>query len=1370
MVSASKMSKLVGCIEPFVAGGNFKSYEDRLRQFYIINDVQKEAETPLFITLMGAEIYEILSSLTVPDPPSSQNFEFLLGLLRKHFTPKCNKRAERYKFYKAAQEENEPLNEYIVRLKSLAQNCCFGDFLDVPSVSSSGALAAVSKCKLQILNDALSDRFIIGIRSEKIQQTLLNEDNFDFEQYCTRALNMELSERATKSIQPTVINAVKSRSSQGQNTQQRSGYHQGHRRRNQNQNANARQLKNNSGGSFGRNFNDQGSKQNGGNSCRRCGRHHNEAKCPAVNWECFKCQEKGHTSLVCSKPPKNKVNGIFSQPAISETSHSSTVNNLVNFCASKTCNLDVEGKNVCFEIDTGACVTIMSKVEFQAKFFNLNLISKETNKLHTITGQNINELGKVIVDVVMDSHHHRLELVVVDENRPFVALLGRTWLDTLFPHWRASFNCGGSINRTLNQSENLIIHIEQKFFNVISRQLISPIIGFEAEILLKENATPIFHAAYNVPYLLRDKVEAEIVRLCNEKILVPRKYSRWASPLVVIPKSNGDIRLCVDCKVTINKFIQMSHYPLPKIEDIFASLAGCKVFCVLDLTGAYQQLAVSQSSQELLTVNTMKGLFAYTRLAFGVASAPSLFQSVMDQILLGLKQVFCYLDDILIGGASLEECRNNLFEVLGRLQRHNVRINLSKCKFLTNTVSYLGHVITPEGIRPNKEKIKSIVEAPPPRDLLQLQSYLGLLNYYGRFIPNLSHELSAMYKLLRKGEMFVWSGSCQAAFDKSKELILSNNLLEVYDPKKPIIVATDASPYGVAAVLSHVVDGVEKPVLFASSSLSPAERNYSQLHREALAIIFAVKRFHNYIYGNIFTIYTDHQALRTIFSPSKGTAAVAAARLQRWAVILSMYQYKIVYRKAFDMRNADALSRLPLPEPTQIESVCINYFNYAENKLVDVKAIAESVKNDTILRQVYQYLLNGWPSKTDEFTPEIRPYYLKRNSLSTEDDRVYYGSRIVVPPSLQKSVLNSLHENHTGIVRMKASARAYVWWPGIDTSIENFVKSCSTCQGTQRVPKEIVVTTWPIAKYPMERIHLDFFYFEGKNFLIMSDAFSKYIDVKLMGLTTVNCLIDKLEEIFVVFGLPTQIVTDNGPPFFSHVFAKYCECHGIKLTKSPPYHPQSNGQAERAVQSVKTVFRKFCLGAEAKLSWPRKINKFLIHYRNSPSTVTSKTPSEMIFSFKPKVILDCINNKPKINFDTKDHNNVCHSDQMDPSIIVNSKFKKGEELLYRNHYKSFVHWIPATILKVISPLTYLIDVNSNVRFVHENQLRKVEIKDKLFLADVNPDIIEQIPYNDSDTTSLDSNNLESKEATTVELRRSKRRKMKTKRFTFSEFK
>lgn len=490
---------MIGSLEAFVPGTNFLAYEDRLKQFFLINDVKPENKTPLFITIAGPDVYDILMSLTVPELPSAKPFDELLKLLRDHFTPKKNKRAERYKFNKAVQEEGELLNEFIVRLKSLSQTCRFGEFMD--DVTDIKSIASI---KLSILNDALTDRFIIGIRNERIQQLLLDDDKLTFEECCNKALNMEMAEKESKAIQPWSTNSISNQMSRPRN---RSGtrYTSQH------------ESKHRSTG-FGRHKSSVSRQK-----CRFCGRelggNHNEKSCPAKQWECFSCLKKGHTSVVCQA--KRKVNTVNSVNSISDAA---------------SCEIIVDGQPISFEVDTGACATIISLGEYQNKFSN-KCISKCSNKLLSVTGESINSLGKIKVDVCFDDCEYKLDIIVIDSERYFKALLGRSWLDALLPNWKNFFIGQCQINQV--KSNEITTYIKRNFPKVVENKLCSTIEGFSANIVLKPNQTPIFHAPYSVPYKIREKFVDEINRLVEEQILVPVKSAKRTSPLVIVPNSDG---------------------------------------------------------------------------------------------------------------------------------------------------------------------------------------------------------------------------------------------------------------------------------------------------------------------------------------------------------------------------------------------------------------------------------------------------------------------------------------------------------------------------------------------------------------------------------------------------------------------------------------------------------------------------------------------------------------------------------------------------------------------------------------------------------------------------------------------------------------
>ena len=404
-------------------------------------------------------------------------------------------------------------------------------------------------------------------------------------------------------------------------------------------------------------------------------------------------------------------------------------------------------------------------------------------------------------------------------------------------------------------------------------------------------------------------------------------------------------------------------------------------------------------SRKFTTINTSLGLFQYTRLPFGISSAPSIFQRQMDDLFRDLPQVCAYLDDLLITGRTIEEHMRNLREVLIRLDRAGLRLNREKCTFLSSNVEYLGHLIDAEGLHPTKKKLDAIIQAPVPSDVSQLKAYLGLINYYGRFLRNLSSELAPLYELLQKQKEFRWTERQQEAFDKSKKLIGASQLLVFYDPDKPLVLTTDSSSYGLGAVLSHTIDGIERPIYCASRTLTSAEKNYSQLEKESLSVIFGVKRFHQYLYGRHFSIRNDHRPLEGLIGEDKGIPVMASGRIRRWALVLSAYDYDFRYKAGKDIPCADALSRLPLPTPDvapEAPAENVHSFDFLSgSEPLNAREIESKTRIDPVLAKVKTYVDTGvWPEVVSD---SIRPFYHRRNELSSEHGCLLWGCRVVIP-------------------------------------------------------------------------------------------------------------------------------------------------------------------------------------------------------------------------------------------------------------------------------------------------------------------------------------------------------------------------------------
>lgn len=513
----------------------------------------------------------------------------------------------------------------------------------------------------------------------------------------------------------------------------------------------------------------------------------------------------------------------------------------------------------------------------------------------------------------------------------------------------------GDVCNFVGSGDHELKELLDKHQSVFSEEL-GKFNGPKVKLNVAPKATPKFCKARPVPYSLKALVEEELNNLEKQGIITPVQHARWAAPIVPVMKKNGRVRICGDFKVTINQALDMDSYPIPRIEELFAALSGGKYFSQLDLSQAYLQLELDEASKELVTINTHKGLFQFNRLPFGVSAAPGIFQRTMETLLKGCPGVSIYIDDILVTGATYKEHLENLNRVLERLVQANLKLNLIKCAFMLLSVKYLGHIIDQFGLHPTGEKVKAVQELPAPRNLSELRALLGITNYYGKFLPNLSTRLEPLYRLLKKHTTWRWGESQRKAFQDAKEALQDNTLLVHYDSSRELVLACDASPHGLGAVLSHTMDdGTERPVAYASRTLSDAEKRYSQLEKEGLAVVFAVKKFHNYLYGRKFYIESDHQPLSYLFDSTKQISPMASARIQRWALTLSAYRYQIRYKAGKSIGNADALSRLPLQTTRKMDDTpadLIHLVDHLDGTTIKASNIKAWTTKDPILSRV----------------------------------------------------------------------------------------------------------------------------------------------------------------------------------------------------------------------------------------------------------------------------------------------------------------------------------------------------------------------------------------------------------------------------------
>ncbi|XP_060806961.1 uncharacterized protein K02A2.6-like isoform X2 [Amyelois transitella] len=578
-------------------------------------------------------------------------------------------------------------------------------------------------------------------------------------------------------------------------------------------------------------------------------------------------------------------------------------------------------------------------------------------------------------------------------------------------------------------------------------------------------------------------------------------------------------------------------------------------------------------------------------------------------------------------GCNDEDHLNNLKEVLKRFKEVGIRLNKSKCLFFQNEINYLGHIISKEGLKKDPAKLEAIINAPVPNNVTEVRSWIGMVGYYSKFVPQLSVKLKPMYDLLQKDRKFIWTKVCNDSFEQVKKEIISDNILIHFNRDLPLRLSCDASQNGIGAVLSHILpDGTDRPISFISRVYSKAEKGYSMIHKEALAIYWAVQKFYQYLVGSKFELQSDHKPLQALFGEHKSLPQMAAGRLQRWSTFLSGFNYTFKYIKGMHNVIADCMSRLPLQNNSCIKQT--NEYEYinlvADQNIVNLDLVRSETRKDPILSSVFNMIRYGFPKFTQNNS--LKPYLQKKNELYIDQNVIMWGYRVVIPEKLRLHLLKELHSTHEGIVKMKCNARSYFWWPGLDMQIENLIKSCDVCMTYRSEPPKAPIISWPRTKVPYERVHADFLGpIDNKMILLIIDSYSKWPEAFIVKSLDSKQTVERFRECFSRFGLPKVVVTDNAATFISKEFSEFLSKNGIVHETSPPFHPATNGFAENAVKTFKFALLKALKDkSNHNTSFETLMNRYLFHYRNSIHIVTGVSPSQLMFQRKLRTRLDLL--------------------------------------------------------------------------------------------------------------------------------------------------
>lgn len=784
------------------------------------------------------------------------------------------------------------------------------------------------------------------------------------------------------------------------------------------------------------------------------------------------------------------------------------------------------------------------------------------------------------------------------------------------------------------------------------------------DIILNNNK-PIYTKSYRYPYCHKEEVQTQITKMLEQGIIRP-SFSPWSSPIWIVPKkkdASGKTkwRLVIDYRKLNEQTIE-DRYPLPNITDILDKLGKCQYFTTLDLASGFHQIEVNPRDSEKTAFTVDFGHYEFTRMPFGLKNAPSTFQRVMDNVLGELQgsHCLCYMDDIIIYSTSLQEHMENLTQVFKRLKKANLKIQLDKSEFLKREVAFLGHIVTPEGVKPNPQKIEAIKNFPIPRTDKQIKSFLGLLGYYRKFISNFSDLTKPLTACLRKDCKIKLTDDYIQCFEKCKKLLCQEPILQYPDFERPFLVTTDASNVAIGGVLSQGTIGQDLPICFASRTLTKTEENYSTIEKELLAIVWTVKYFRPYLFGRKFTIITDHKPLTWLFSLKEPNS-----KLVRWRLKLEEYDYNIVYKKGAKNTNADALSR-SIPEDKlnlnamnsdSSSSEITTYPNNQKDKIpatdtvlnefkrqlvfkinptvkniykVDFKILFESKKRYTFEKDHYDEntlteILNNYtqPNINTGFIAEQNTVKildkLVKATFKTKQIKLIRCKHLAIDIQdldMQHRLILEEHNdsNHRGISENTERIKRKYYFPKLKTQINSLINRCEICQtlkyNRNEKPIKLQITENPTR--PMEILHMDIFFIENKQFLTILDKFSRFGTAQILNENEITS--QKVFNIFrqyvMTHGHPNKLIVDNGKEFRNDNFKELCALHKIKLHFTTPRNSTGNSTVERFHSTIIEIYR--VLKAKNSKDDPETLmTNAIITYNNSIHSVTHMTPIEL---------------------------------------------------------------------------------------------------------------------------------------------------------------
>ena len=1101
----------------------------------------------MFLNFAGDEALKVYNTFTYTTDGDESKLDIVQQKFNEYCTPRKNVVHERFLFWKLTQQIGESIDTFVTTLRLRAASCEFG--IQTESM--------------------IRDRVVLGCPDRQVQERLLREADLTLQKALDVCRAAEATKQQIKSISAdsAAINLVRGQTHAHDSKQQ--------------------------------------STTPCDRKCGNCGGTHPPKSCPAFGKLCNTCHKPNHWAKCC-RSAKSKFNPQSAQrhrsksrtrqslhsvgevqQSIDSTLHISSCSTDTDSCWWKMFNIN--GININCKLDSGAEANIMSADTFGLLKHKPKMRMSNT-VLSSYTNDKLKPFGTVLLRLRHRGKSYLTEFYIVDSSS--ATLIGLPTCQTLDVLRRID------VVHHSSTAENII----HEYADVFSGIGCYP---GEHHIVLDTSVKPVIHAPRRVPLSLQPKLKQKLDSLVEAGVLIEQNEpTDWVNSLLTVEKKDGSLRLCLDPK-DLNKAIKREHYAIPTVDDITAQLHGKTVFTIIDMKDAFWQIKLSEQSSKLCTFNTPFGRYSFRRLPFGISSAPEVFQKWNENAFGDIPDVYVVFDDLIIAVNNDQEHDATLRRVLDRARELNIRFSKNKIQLKVDQVKYLGHILSADGIRPDPDKIKAIVDLKQPVDKKELLRFLGMLTYLSKFIPNFSDATAPLRALLRTDIPWTWSEQHVTAFSHLKQLVVTAPVLRYFDSSKPAVIQTDSSSSGIGSCLLQ--DG--QPVAYASRALTDAETRYAQIEKELLAVVFATEKFSQYIYGRLTTIHSDHKPLESIFRKAIGATT---PRLQRMLLRLLKFQLHIEYVPGKSMHLADTLSRAYLTTPlTEVEQEINDDIDVIVHTVVHNTTISDRMMNifrdatqrDPTLSHLCQLLQQDEPVDKSKLIGELYVYNKIIPEIYEVDGILFHNHKVIVPTELRWDMVKRIHEGHLGMDKCKALGRSTLYWPGMSRDIEHVVSRCTICNAHRRQQQHETLLPHPVPEYPWQKVGCDIFTLYGKDYLLIVDYYSKFPEVCHLQNKTASHVIVKLKSVFARYGICEELIADN-MPFGSAAMKKFAEDWNFVITTTSPNYPQSNGQSERAIQTVKGLLRK----AEESGADP---NIALLQYRNSPIAGSTFSPAQL---------------------------------------------------------------------------------------------------------------------------------------------------------------